>query len=217
MATAFENMDAMYRRQRYIYDATRKFYLLGRDTLIEQMDVRSGQNILEVGCGTGRNLAILAKKYPDANFFGLDASSEMLKSAEAKIEAAGAENVSLKLALANDFGYQETFGLDEPFDAIFFSYSISMIPPWKEAICTALANLKPGSSFYIVDFYDQRDLPSWFRRILKSWLRKFHVQFWSDLVPHLFELDKRGFGNLEIIPVARRYAFIAVFRTSAAV
>ncbi len=60
---AFEKMDGMYRRQRYFYDLTRKYYLLGRDRLIAEMHVRAGENILEVGCGTGRNLLILAKKH----------------------------------------------------------------------------------------------------------------------------------------------------------
>ena len=33
-ATAAEKMDAIYRRQRFIYDATRRYYLFGRDRLI---------------------------------------------------------------------------------------------------------------------------------------------------------------------------------------
>ena len=86
-----------------------------------------------------------------------------------------------------------------------------MIATWKESIAVALANLMRGGSVYIVDFYDQSDLPSWFRGILKKWLRKFHVQFWSGLLPHLAELEKKGSGKLEIIAIARRYAFIARF------
>ena len=68
MTDAFEKMDKMYRRQRYFYDLTRKYYLLGRDRLLEKINVRAGENILEIGCGTGRNLIILAKKFPGANF-----------------------------------------------------------------------------------------------------------------------------------------------------
>ena len=34
-------MDRVYRRQRHIYDATRKFYLLGRDPLIERLAPRT--------------------------------------------------------------------------------------------------------------------------------------------------------------------------------
>ena len=208
---AFEKMDRMYRHQRYFYDLTRKYYLLGRDRLIGQMDVQPNENVLEVGCGTGRNLIILAKRFPASNFYGLDASAAMLKTAQEKIDKEELKNITLKTALADDFNYRETFGLAAPFDTIYFSYSISMIPTWRESIANALANLKNGRSFYIVDFYDQKDLPAWFRQVLKGWLKKFHVQFWGDLVPHLESLEKDGLGTLTLNPIARRYAFLARF------
>jgi S-adenosylmethionine-diacylgycerolhomoserine-N-methlytransferase len=207
---AFQNMDKMYRRQRYFYDLTRKYYLLGRDKLIAEMDVQSNENVLEIGCGTARNLKILAKKYPRANFFGLDASSEMLKTAEEK--TANLKNINLKVALADSFNCKQTFGLDKQFDVIYFSYSISMIPPWKESIVNALNNLKHGGSFYIVDFYDQKDLPAFFQKLLQGWLRQFHVQFWGELMPHLESLETQGSGKLKVTSLYKRYSFIAEFK-----
>ena len=209
---AFEKMDKMYRHQRYFYDLTRKYYLLGRDKLIEKMNVAAGENILEIGCGTGRNLVILAKKFPKANFYGLDASAAMLETANAKIEAKNLSNISLKNALADDFNYEKTFDLEKPFDTIYFSYSISMIPTWRESIQKASANLQRGRSFYIVDFYDQRDLPQWFRRILQSWLKRFHVKYPKDLVPYLESLEKQGLGKLSITSIYKSYSFIAEFK-----
>lgn len=208
-SSAFDAMDRMYRLQRYFYDVTRKFYLLGRDQLLREMDVRPGDRILEAGCGTARNLIVLGKRCPDARLFGLDASSAMLETARAKVEAAGVENIVLKTALADDFKYGDTFGLSEPFDKIFFSYSISMIPPWRVSIENALANLKPGGELFIVDFYDQADLPKPFQRLLKWWLSKFHVQFWADLMPYLDELGLSGSASLKVRPLFRRYSFLA--------
>jgi len=208
-------MNSMYRYQRYFYNATRKYYLLGRDKLISELSILPGSRTLEIGCGTSRNLIILAKQNTEASFFGLDASSEMLKTAGETIKAEKLKNISLCTALADDFSYDGTFGLEKPFDTIFFSYSISMIPTWKESIDAALANLAGGGSFYIVDFYDQKDLPGWFGTLLRSWLRKFHVHFWHDLMPHLKGLEDRGLGKLEITPIARRYAFLAKFEKAA--
>ena len=202
-------MDSMYRMQRYFYDVTRKYYLLGRDKLLDEMDVQPGERILEAGCGTARNLIILARKHPQAQLFGLDASAAMLETAAAKIEAAGAKNISLQTALADDFSFDKTFNLAAPFDKIFFSYSISMIPPWRESIDNALRNLKPGGELSIVDFYDQADLPAPFRRFLKWWLSKFHVQFWPELLPHLRSLEENGIVSLQIESLFRRYSFIA--------
>ena len=214
MSDAFSKMDSMYRYQRYIYDPTRKFYLLGRDRLLDLMQIRRGDNVLEVGCGTGRNLAILAAKYPEAKFFGLDASSVMIEAANKKAQGKRLRNVDLQIALADEFEFNETFGLDKPFDVIYFSYSISMIPVWKQAITNALQNLRSGGALYIVDFYDQKNLPSWFRVLLKKWLQQFHVQFWADLLPYLQHLENQNIGILDITPVARRYAFIARFQKS---
>ncbi len=210
VADAYERMDSMYRYQRYFYDATRKYYLLGRDRLIDKMEIAAGDTVAEIGCGTGRNLEILARMHPQAHFFGLDASSEMLETAAGKLD--GLDNIKLETALADTFNYRSTFGLDEALDTIFFSYSISMIPVWRESLENALANLRSGGTLYIVDFYDQRGLPNWFRYLLRAWLRRFHVQFWSDLIPFLFKLDADGRGTLEIESVARRYALIATFR-----
>ncbi len=213
MSDAFENMDRMYRVQRYFYDLTRKYYLLGRDQLLEEMNVQPGEHVLEVGCGTARNLIILAKRHPDSKLYGLDASAAMLETAQSKTDTAEAKNITLKTALANDFSFDQTFGLSEPFDKIFFSYSISMIPPWRECIENAIRkNLKPGGQLFIVDFYDQKDLPAVFRKLLKWWLKKFHVQFWDDLMPYLNEQAAKGLGDLSIMPLFRRYSFIVNFR-----
>ena len=202
-----QKMDAMYRYQRFIYDATRKYYLLGRDRLLDKMKVSDGSRILEVGCGTARNLQILAERYASASFFGLDASREMLELAERKTSRF--PNVTLREALADGFHFGHTFGLAERFDAIFFSYSISMIPPWRESLVNALENLKPGGRLYIVDFYNQRELPRWFCVVLTAWLQRFGVKFPQELLPFLDELAARCGGSLAIESVARSYAFIA--------
>src|ERR1700744_2794253 len=82
-------MNRMYRWQRHVYDFTRRYYLLGRDQLIENLRPEVGACVLEIGCGTGRNLVQGAKRFPTANFFGIDVSTEMLTSAIASIARRG--------------------------------------------------------------------------------------------------------------------------------
>lgn len=211
MSNAFEKMDKMYRYQRYFYDFTRKYYLLGRDQLIEKLNVKNGENILEIGCGTARNLMILARKFPNANFYGLDASAAMLETARKKIEAKNVGNITLKNVLAGDFDYRKTFDLTEPFDTIYFSYSMTMIPNWREAIANALENLKNRRSFYIVDFYNQRDLSATFRWILQNWLKMFDVVYPKDLMAYLENLEKQNLGKFSVTSLYKSYAFIAEF------
>jgi S-adenosylmethionine-diacylgycerolhomoserine-N-methlytransferase len=215
MENPFEKMDRMYRHQRYFYDLTRKYYLLGRDRLLRrEMKIEDGEKVLEIGCGTARNLIMLAKKHGGAHFFGLDASAEMLKTAQRKVASARVENITLKTALADEFSYHKTFDLTEKFDAVFFSYAVSIIPPWKESVENALENLKTGKSLYIVDFYDQKNLPVWFQKTLQNWLRQFHVKYPRELIPFLENLERKGFGKLKVTSLYRRYTLIAEFRKS---
>ncbi|MGA7806603.1 class I SAM-dependent methyltransferase, partial [Bradyrhizobium sp.] len=86
---ATRRMNRMYRQQRHIYDATRRYYLLGRDRMIANLRPRADANVLEIGCGTGRNLVRAARLYPSARFFGIDVSTEMLTSAITAISRAG--------------------------------------------------------------------------------------------------------------------------------
>ena len=57
---ATRRMNRMYRRQRHIYDGTRRYYLLGRDRLIADLAPAAGASVLEIGCGTGSNLVLAA-------------------------------------------------------------------------------------------------------------------------------------------------------------
>ncbi|TIW71380.1 MAG: class I SAM-dependent methyltransferase, partial [Mesorhizobium sp.] len=174
-ASHAELMDGVYRWQRHIYDLTRKYYLLGRDRLISGLDVPPGGTVLELGCGTGRNIILAACRYPEARFFGLDISAEMLETASAAIAR---ENLSGRVALARgdatDFDAGALFGVAR-FDRVFVSYSLSMIPGWEKTVSEALAALAPGGSLHVVDFGQQEGLPRWFRALLRGWLKKFHV------------------------------------------
>ena len=93
-------MDRIYRQQRHVYDVTRKYYLLGRDRLIRRLDPPAGGRVLEIGCGTARNLIVAARAYPDVRFFGIDISSEMLETARRAGRARGF-GLDIRLARAD--------------------------------------------------------------------------------------------------------------------
>jgi len=169
-------MDHVYRHQRHIYDLTRKPYLLGRDGLIAAIAPPPGGSVLEVGCGTGRNLLAAAAHYPDASLFGFDISDAMLMQARAAVGRSGfSGRILLARADATSFEPRLLFGRGS-FDRIFFSYTLSMIPDWQGALRHAAGKLAPGGVLHIVDFGDQAGLPVWFRAGLRRWLAAFHVQ-----------------------------------------
>ena len=168
-------MDAIYATQRHFYDFSRKYYLLGRDALIENLAPPASGSVLEIGCGTARNLIAAAKRWPEARFFGIDISAAMLETARGKVSAAGlSARITLAQGDATAFDPLAIFGMGA-FDRVFMSYTLSMIADWEKAIDRAAAALAPAGSLRIVDFGQQEALPRAWRRALFAWLAKFDV------------------------------------------
>jgi S-adenosylmethionine-diacylgycerolhomoserine-N-methlytransferase len=208
-------MDKIYRRQRHIYDFTRKFYLLGRDELIDGLAPPAGARVLEIGCGTGRNLIRAARLYPKIRGYGIDISEEMLTTARANIFRSGLDScISVARGDATNFDPRALFGV-EAFDRVFVSYALSMIPPWREALQHAGALVAPGGSLHIVDFGDQRDLPAAFRASLRRWLKMFCVEPRATLEAELRALAQARSLDLNFAPLYRRYAFLAALKSPA--
>lgn len=205
-------MDGVYRWQRHIYDLTRKYYLLGRDRLIGRLAVPDGGTVLEVGCGTGRNLALVARAYPSVRVFGLDISREMLDTADATLQRGGLlGRARLAEADATSFDPKRLFGY-RAFDRVFISYSLSMIPDWRSAIRAGLQATANGGELHIVDFGRQERLPRWFRNALRSWLARFHVTPRDDL-REVLESECQAIGaSLEFDSIFRGYAVVARIR-----
>ncbi|QSY93226.1 class I SAM-dependent methyltransferase [Rhizobium bangladeshense] len=199
-------MDGMYRYQRHIYDLTRKYYLLGRDSTIRNLDVPDGGTLLEVGCGTGRNMALAHRHFPSAKLFGLDISQEMLISAR-KTFATKATIPEFRVADATAFTPRE-FGVSG-FNRILISYALSMIPDWERAVDASIAALNPGGQLHIVDFGQQEALPRWFRSILQAWLAKFHVTPRADLREVLEAQSREHGAQLSFETVGGGYAWRA--------
>jgi S-adenosylmethionine-diacylgycerolhomoserine-N-methlytransferase len=210
--SAATRMDAMYRYQRHIYDLSRKFYLFGRDRLLALLPVTDGATVLEMGCGTGRNLICLARRRPMVKLFGADVSAEMLDTARASIDRAGLmHKVVLARAEADGFDPVAAFGVEQ-FDVIYFSYVLSMIPDWEPVVRRALAMLRPGGTLAVVDFADQMAAPAWRRVILLNWLKLFHVHPRVEIELGLRDLA-RDIGYVSVDEdVLSGYAYVLMLR-----
>lgn len=199
-------MDETYRYQRLIYDVTRKYYLLGRDHLIAEMHAKPGETILEVACGTGRNLALIRKRYPQTRLYGFDISEQMLVSARSKL----GQGVTLAQGDACNFAPRDLFGVDS-FDHIVLSYSLSMIPDWTQALTEARRHLAPGGQLHVVDFGDSAGLPAWFRRGLYAWLARFHVAPRETLKAEITRIAQND-GTATVQHMYRHYALYGRFQ-----
>jgi S-adenosylmethionine-diacylgycerolhomoserine-N-methlytransferase len=199
------SMNRIYRYQRHVYDVTRVAFLFGRDALLRRMRVGAGDRVLEVGCGTARNLAKLQERCGDAELFGLDASDQMLETARSNLRRRGlAARVRIVQGVAEELSSARQFGVPA-FDVVFFSYALSMMPASTRSIDAALASLKPGGSLHIVDFCDLAGFPKVLRGMLQRWLSLFGVAHRPELYAHLEALAARGRGKLTSQPFAGRY------------
>ena len=153
-----------------------------RRKTVERLELQPGGRVLEVGCGTGRNLALLARAVgPQGRVYGVDLSEGMLREAEGLSAREGWRNVTLIRADAADYR------LPEPVDGVVFSLSYAVIPRHREALRHAWEQLRPGGSVVIMD----AKLPGGFKGKL---LRPFVV--WASRATVLGNPDIRPWDEL---------------------
>jgi S-adenosylmethionine-diacylgycerolhomoserine-N-methlytransferase len=170
-------VESYYRFHSRIYDATRWSFLFGRTTIMEHFAGAPPRNILEVGCGTGRNLVELGRRFPQARLTGVDLSAPMLDLARKKTVSFGPRVQLLHQAYAGPL-------CDSPgYDLVLFSYALSMFNPgYDTAIAASRNDLVPGGFIAVVDFHDSRF--GFFER----WMGMNHVRMNGQLRPLLQSL-----------------------------
>jgi S-adenosylmethionine-diacylgycerolhomoserine-N-methlytransferase len=162
-------LNRYYGHVRHVYDATRKYYLFGRDSVLDELVDEPWERLVEVGCGTGRNLRKLYARRPDARYGAIDASDEMLRHASARCPFA---------TLRHGFAEDAELGriLDDPPDRILFSYCLSMVEDPAAALENAQRALAPDGEVVVIDFGDLESLPRLLGTGLRSFLSSFHVR-----------------------------------------
>ena len=103
-------------------------------SLLELLQPRPGERILDLGCGTGQLTADIAAT--GAQVVGLDSSPEMLGQARQNYPY-------LKFVLAD----ATSFGFDEPFDAVFSNAALHWVKNADAAVGSIAAALRPGGRF----------------------------------------------------------------------
>ena len=74
--------------------------------------------VLDVGCGSGRAINLMAKTFPSSHFSGYDFSNEAIQNAKNESQELGNSNASFEKQDASNFVCLERFDLITAFDAI---------------------------------------------------------------------------------------------------
>jgi len=190
-----------YRLQAPIYNVTRWAFLRGRKTAIASLGIEPDSSVLEIGCGTGSNFRNVAAKLDKRHgrLVGVDFSEPMLRRARFRVAREGWPNVRLVVADAAALPFRE------PFDRIYFSYSLAMMPEWENVIDRVVELLAPSGRLVVLDFGRfQRWGPA--GPLIRSYLRANHVETERPMLQRL----QRRFGHVETQHWLGGYNFVAV-------
>jgi ubiquinone/menaquinone biosynthesis C-methylase UbiE len=170
-----------------------------RETVLSFANLKAGEAVLDVGCGTG-SLAIAAKRHVGATgtVHGIDASPEMLARAGKKAAKTGLE-VSFRNGAAQALPFA-----DGQFDAVLSTLMLHHLPRTARQQCVGEMRrvLKPGGRALVVDFGGSADRD---RGLLAHFHRHGHVKL-GEIVASLgdagfaiVDSGAVGFRNLQFV------------------
>jgi len=167
------NLKRYYRLHASIYDATRWTFLFARNQVIDFLPPNlKPKNILDIGCGTGKNLLHLKKRFPEAQLSGIDTSNDMLEKARNKL--------GTRAKLYSGYYGMEQTELTPPFDLIVFSYSLSMMGANRQLVLAqAKQDLSEHGYIAVVDFFNSPFA------LFRKWMQMNHVQMNGSLLEEL--------------------------------
>ena len=168
---------------------------------INDMDIKSNDNILDLGCGTGRNAGLMLSYLSEkGHITGLDVSEIMEKQFNKKFS--GDNRVRFVRQRADI-----PFDLEQQFDKIVISFVIHGFPHEirKTVIKNVYKHLKRGGSFFMLDFseFDMAKMPSLHRFVFKTIECKYAFDFieknWKQI------LTENGFSDFKETFYMKKY------------
>jgi ubiquinone/menaquinone biosynthesis C-methylase UbiE len=159
--------------------------------VINDMEIQPGDQILDLGCGTGRNAGLMLSYLgEDGRITGLDISEDMEKQFRQRFKNDNrVEFINQRI--------DQTLNLQKSYDKVFISFVIHGFPHEvrDSVIKNAFNHLKPGGSFYILDFaeFDMYKMP-WLHRAI---FKKVECIYAFDYIKRDWKaiLKNYGFGN----------------------
>ena len=149
-----------------IYDSSlEKLYFESRKRAVELLDLKDGQTLIDIACGTGANFKHIKALDIDLDIFGTDFSEGMLKKGQATINKNNWNNITLFHADARKLTptlIKEQTKQDLSFDRVICVLGLSVIPDWEQVLDKMIDLLKENGKIVIVDvFAEKRDFNTW--------------------------------------------------------
>lgn len=209
--TTREQVEDAYRRLARRYDlASRILDALGlgydrlRRDAVAALALKPGDTVLEIGCGTGANFALLQGRIgPEGRIIAVDLTQSMLDEAERRIRAAGWTNIELIHCSAKDYDLPE-----QGVDGILSTFALTLEPDYDAVIAAAARALRPERRLAIADLKLARGWRLVFLPFLLLIVRPFAVSL--KLAPrHPWESMERHMEGLEMTEYLGGYLYVA--------
>lgn len=158
----------VYQKRASTYNSDVKlFNLIGwrvnyyREIAVQLMNLKKGNTVIDLCCGTGLNFPHLYKAVGDeGKIIGIDLSAHMLNEGQKQVNKQGWKNVTLINADAAQFNFPKGI------NGIISSYAISLIPEYDAIIQAGSKSLTTGGRFIILDFKKPDKWPDWFSKLM---------------------------------------------------
>ena len=205
---------AVYRKRARRYDISANlYYLIGfremayRSQAVQALRLRPGDTVVEVGCGTGLNLALLCRSVgTTGRVIGIDLTDQMLEQARHRIERNGWSNVELVHTDAASYEFPSgTAG-------IISTFALTLVPEYEHVIKRGTRALRPAGRFVVLDLKQPERAPDWLVRLGVFLIKPFAVSI--DLGErHPWEAMERHLTKTSVKQLYLRCAYLAVGET----
>ncbi len=155
---------------------------------ITDLDIKQNDKILDLACGTGRNILLMNKHLSkDSLLIGLDISKDMEKQFNTKCKKfSNIKFINKRI--------DQPFEFEQKFDKVFISFALHGFPHEirKIIIKNAYNNLRSGGIFNILDYskFDINKIPFHHRFIFK----KIECKFAFDYIKRDWKNILKGYG-----------------------
>jgi demethylmenaquinone methyltransferase/2-methoxy-6-polyprenyl-1,4-benzoquinol methylase len=131
------------------YDGMNEFMSLGahrlwKKELIDLMNIQSADTIIDVGSGTGDLIDLILNKGITNSIYSIDLNNAMLQHGKKRFKH---KDVYFVNANAESLPFKNNF-----FDKYIVSFCLRNVTDMKKALNEALRILKPGGTFYCLEF-----------------------------------------------------------------
>ena len=207
MALDKNSLAELYAKRAGLYDLTANaYYLVGfrefayRKKAILALELKRGDTVVEIGCGTGLNFSRLIDCIgPEGRLIGVDLTPEMLREATKRVRRNSWSNVDL---VQHDAA---TYLFPDRLDGILSTFALTLIPEYDQVVRNGVAALGQRRRFVILDFKEPEHWPYWLIQFFVTITRPFGVSLdltarhpWESLgrYAELLEFRELYFGGV---------------------